>query len=485
MSSLHEAAKNGNLDETKRLLENGANIEAKSGIDNTPLHVASLKGHLELVKLLLENGANIEDEGFSMYTPLQYASENGHLEVVKLLLEKGANIESKDESNFTPLQTALGNGHLEVVKLLLGNGANIEAKRMDGKTPLNKASEYGELEVVELLLENGANIESRDMRDRTPLHNASSTGHIEVVKLLLKNGANIEATSMNGSVLNTTSSLEIMKLLIKEGANVNAIVMKNRRTVLHFSSIRDELEVIELLLENGANIEAKDIYGKTAKDLATNSEVIKLFELYESNNIYNQCKIDLDSERETITELKSRIRELEESESSCRVELASCVSSRDNCQILLSTAKERLESSESKNSELEKEVEDLSVRFINDVDALETVMDASEKRLRSALEDAASKDNTVQLGSLINDMTIFMNSGEMNEYQLIVMDSIMESNIKQAVSSEIVQVLRNIFEKTKSSVKDSDSLDSILKEIESKDLKVGRMTKFKSVFKLF
>ena len=67
---LNEAAKEGDLDEVKRLIEDGANIEAKDASSATPLYNAVDRGHKELAELLILKGANINVNCTDGYTPL-------------------------------------------------------------------------------------------------------------------------------------------------------------------------------------------------------------------------------------------------------------------------------------------------------------------------------------------------------------------------------------------------------------------------------
>lgn len=57
-----------------RLVQSGANVNAK-GLDNdTPLHDAASNGHLKLIKLLVERGADIHAKNSKGKTPLDVAS---------------------------------------------------------------------------------------------------------------------------------------------------------------------------------------------------------------------------------------------------------------------------------------------------------------------------------------------------------------------------------------------------------------------------
>ena len=72
-TNLHEAAKSGQLEVVKLLIQIGANVNAMDSKGRTPLHSAAINGNLDIVKLLLKNGAkkNVEDEDDE--TPLSWA----------------------------------------------------------------------------------------------------------------------------------------------------------------------------------------------------------------------------------------------------------------------------------------------------------------------------------------------------------------------------------------------------------------------------
>lgn len=68
---LHQASARRNLREVKRLLRDGADVNARTIIsrnfngtsvtkDSTPLHIAAHCGFLDVVQCLLENGADID-----------------------------------------------------------------------------------------------------------------------------------------------------------------------------------------------------------------------------------------------------------------------------------------------------------------------------------------------------------------------------------------------------------------------------------------
>lgn len=83
---IHIAAVRGAFDEMAALIAGGANVNALGEDGFTALHWAARDGNLNLVKLLLEHGAkaDIKDRLFGD-TPIDLAKQGGHHAVVKLL----------------------------------------------------------------------------------------------------------------------------------------------------------------------------------------------------------------------------------------------------------------------------------------------------------------------------------------------------------------------------------------------------------------
>jgi hypothetical protein len=101
---LLEAAFRGDLGEVRRLLDKGADVNAKSGIGWTPLHAAAFCGHLDVVKFLVERGADIDAKDINGETPLDLARREKYQDVVDFL-EKTA--KDKLEASGTSVMTTV------------------------------------------------------------------------------------------------------------------------------------------------------------------------------------------------------------------------------------------------------------------------------------------------------------------------------------------------------------------------------------------
>lgn len=122
------------------LINNGANVNYVSRDERkTPLHLASKIWYLaDVVDALLEHGADVNAQTVNEETPLYLASQVGNIDIVKILvntserINKPARINLANNRQVTPIIIAYKNSNYEVANFLLQNGAivqpNIEEK---------------------------------------------------------------------------------------------------------------------------------------------------------------------------------------------------------------------------------------------------------------------------------------------------------------------------------------------------------------------
>ncbi len=156
---LNDAAKEGDLDEVKRLIKEGANIEVRDASASTPLYNAVDRGNKDIVEFLILKGANVNVNCTEGNTPLHRASLlfGGDKEMVKLLIANEANVNAVDNHDgYTPLHLVACCGITEIAEILIANGANVNAVAKNGWTPLRPAEENSDKDMVELLIKHGA-----------------------------------------------------------------------------------------------------------------------------------------------------------------------------------------------------------------------------------------------------------------------------------------------------------------------------------------
>lgn len=161
---LHDAARGGDVERTKQLLDQGADVAEPDSAGEPALLIASLAGHADVVAVLLERGSDIEIRNKGGLTALHAAAYGGHLDVVELLVAKGAVV--NDEKNFyrmSPLHAAAEEGHADVIAFLLTQKADVEAKERNGYTPLTQAGWRSHWDAANLLLKAGAACQGADL----------------------------------------------------------------------------------------------------------------------------------------------------------------------------------------------------------------------------------------------------------------------------------------------------------------------------------
>ncbi|MEK7607142.1 MAG: ankyrin repeat domain-containing protein [Patescibacteria group bacterium] len=126
--------------------------------DVTPLHQAALEGRVDEAKRLVARGGDIEAKTNDGTTPIHSASVAGHPEVVEFLISKHAKVDATDNEGRTPLHSAAMHGHVSVAKLLIAAGADVNRRIQLGKTaftPLGLASLLGQQEMEVFLAAHG------------------------------------------------------------------------------------------------------------------------------------------------------------------------------------------------------------------------------------------------------------------------------------------------------------------------------------------
>jgi ankyrin repeat protein len=253
MTPLLFAARDGNLEMARLLVEAGADVNRTAANGTGPMVAAITNNHIELATFLMANGADVNAaDAFYKRTPLYAAVEMRNpdytrdtaapvadsrdpMDLIKDLLKRGADPNAR--ANTTPFR-----GFYQVS----ANWANF-----DGQTPFVRAALSGDVTLMRLLLEHGAdpNIGTND--GATPL---------------------MAAAGINWVVAQTFSRsdveyLEAAKLCLEKGNDVNAVNSQGF-TAVHGAANRGFDAMIKLLAEHGAKLDLKDKQGRTPMTFA-------------------------------------------------------------------------------------------------------------------------------------------------------------------------------------------------------------------------
>ncbi len=270
---LHIAAEQGNVEQARVLIEDGADINALNLSNRTPLIEAAIYDKLSVAKLLLDRGADVHE-----CDALRRAAVMAEVEFAKMLIDHGALVNVADGED-SPLHLAISQSIqwkglkekecLLLAKLLIEKGANIEAKDRNGETPLQSAVACGALAAVKLLIENGADIHAKDILHKTPLENAK--GEIkELVKeqILARSSLHLAAAADDVSAI---------KLLINNKVDINK--PREGKTPLHWAVTFKKYGASKILLEKGADVNSEDKEGSTPLKIAKRNHYKNLIKL--------------------------------------------------------------------------------------------------------------------------------------------------------------------------------------------------------------
>jgi ankyrin repeat protein len=133
---LMTSCERGNLQNVKRFIMKGVNIECRDSMLNTPIICASHYGHCDIVSTLLEANADKDAVNRNGTSSLLAASFYGHFSIVQILLEHRADESLEDRHGDSALIKAADSGYEAICAIILMYGANY----MKLKKWLNKTS---------------------------------------------------------------------------------------------------------------------------------------------------------------------------------------------------------------------------------------------------------------------------------------------------------------------------------------------------------
>jgi ankyrin repeat protein len=229
--SLFESVRKGDIEQVKKLISEGADVNKKDRRNCTVLHYAAQQGYRDIGELLISKGANVDAAGPGYLTPLYYAVQHGHRDIAELLIVAGADLNAKEPPWFTPLQHAVRNGHRDMAELLHFAAlydrkelAVLFTKNKVIKPSIHVSARLGKLTEVKDFLENGVDVNVKDVLKRTPLHYSAMEGKIDIARLLIEAGADLNYKDKDGQLAASLAMenwhMEMAELLVSKGSDV-------------------------------------------------------------------------------------------------------------------------------------------------------------------------------------------------------------------------------------------------------------------------
>ena len=246
---LVEAAKTGDLEAVRALLEQHVDVNAPEVDGTTALHWAVVKGGAEVVNLLVNAGASVMAANRYGVVPLSLAAQTGSAAIVERLLEAGADAKAPGPGGETPLMTAARTGQPGPILALLSYGADPNAFE-PGKhqTALMWAAAANNVSAIQTLVAGGADLHARseEHNDRTVLNGGRANDWLGKAGEIA-----YQFTPLLFAVLN--GHLEAVQALLALGAEPNETTLPDRTSALVLACINAHWELATLLLDAGAD----------------------------------------------------------------------------------------------------------------------------------------------------------------------------------------------------------------------------------------
>lgn len=362
-TALTYAVQGGYTEIVKILIEYGADVDVDFEDElTTPLVEATKNGYTEIANILIKAGANIEATDSKGNTALIYGVECGNTEIVKALIKAGADIKLHTtplkESLLLILEELIDKGDTEAIvifcldsqfRMMLSNNKKFNSflneydsfpEEMKSQAMLLFNNEETKAGAIKILAEEFNKINANKLAlvsygivRNTSLKKVAAS--YDISKLIIEySGLQTEW----GSIPQLEEELEILvnsffdnqykdyligiktgnicaiKLAIKKSININ-LTDPQGDSILHIivsqANIDPEYipEIIDLLIKKGINLKIRNVYGKTALDIARKNfaiveskfdeVVIRLLEGYENNNITGKKRSINDKETNT------------------------------------------------------------------------------------------------------------------------------------------------------------------------------------------
>jgi ankyrin repeat protein len=241
LTALHFAAREGQADAIRALVEGKADLNVQSGDNTPPITEAIINGHMDIAKYLLDHGADPKIATMDGLTPLFAAvdmrwranawypqptiaeEKTNYLDFMQDLLDHGADINARltrklwfrkfrygddwvDPNGATAFWRAAQANDVDAMRFLVAHGADPSIATVHKVTPLMVAAGVGfeyqltnivpdsRIPAVKYLVDElHVDVNAKDDKDYTTLHGAAYVGDNDAIKYLVSKGADVKA----------------------------------------------------------------------------------------------------------------------------------------------------------------------------------------------------------------------------------------------------------------------------------------------------
>jgi cytohesin len=159
----------------------------------TPLMYAAKNGNEEIVRALVESGAEIRAKDHFGRSACMLAAEAGHSNIFRFLVSRGADVNETSKAGLGLLEVLNPKtpDYRETIRYFMKHGLDPNRKLPDGRTPLHYAVDTERAALLEVMLEGKVDVNATDNSGLTPLRLAFQRQQYMHVDLLCNSGRSI------------------------------------------------------------------------------------------------------------------------------------------------------------------------------------------------------------------------------------------------------------------------------------------------------
>ncbi|GAA3659859.1 hypothetical protein GCM10022237_19830 [Nocardioides ginsengisoli] len=265
---LRDAVWKNDLAAARRLIRQGADVNAKDDTRQSAYLIATSEGHLDLLRLTLRHGAKVDDKDSWNGTGLIRAAERGHGLVVGELLRAGIDRDHVNRIGYQAIHEAVWLGHdtasyATTVRVLAAGGGRLDqVSSSAGLTPLQMARARG-FDGLERILDHMTNADRPADADAALLR-AARAGDADAVAAALRAGADIETRDANGRtallLASTFDHVAAAEVLVAMGASADALDDRHDTPWL-VTGVTGSVRMLETLLPANPDLTIRNRFG--------------------------------------------------------------------------------------------------------------------------------------------------------------------------------------------------------------------------------
>jgi len=248
--------KSKDLEITKYLIANNADINIQNSIGETPLINAIItEKNINIISLLIAAKANINIKSDDGNTALHHSVLKSSPTIVELLIKNNSNLDIQNNLGETPLITAIKRKDQEIATYIINSNANLDLKSLiDGNTAIIHAFLMQNLTLVDLLINKKADLNILNKINYTLLNYAIEKNNSNlIVKLFSLNTSYNIQPLLESYINNNTPDLNLKNLITPDKVK-NCINNDNIKKALILAIEHHDNIKIDKIIDLGIDI---------------------------------------------------------------------------------------------------------------------------------------------------------------------------------------------------------------------------------------